>query len=61
MSDHVSMEQNSIGYTSQNVGEEVSEIQTLTQEVVNEQIKRFTVRLTRELEELTQLVQGMTT
>ena len=41
--------------------EEVSEIQTLTQEAVNEQIRRFISPLTRQLEELSRLVQGKVT
>ena len=41
--------------------EEAPEFQTLTQEAVNEQIRGFITPLTRQLEELTRLVQGMTT
>ena len=40
---------------------EVPEFQTLTLEVVNEQIRGFIAPLIRQLEELTRLVQGMTT
>ena len=47
--------------TSENVGGENPEIQTLTEEAVNEQIRGFIDPLTRQLEELTWLVQGMST
>ena len=60
MSDHVSTEENVTGISSQNV-EEVSEIQSLTQEAVSEQIRGFIAPLTHQLEELTRLVQGMET
>ena len=40
---------------------EVSEFQTLTQEAVGKQIRVFVASLTRQLDELTRLVQGMTT
>ena len=46
---------------SENVEGEVPEFQTLTQEAVNEQIRGFIAPLIRQLEELTRLVQGMTT
>ena len=36
-------------------------MQTLTQEAVKEQIREFIAHLTRQLEGLTRLVQGMTT
>ena len=49
------------GNSSENVEREVNEIQTLTQERVNEQIRGFIVPLTRKKEELTRLVQGMLT
>ena len=45
----------------ENVEGEVPEFQMLTQEAVNEQIRWFIAPLTRQLEELTRLVQGMTT
>ena len=61
MSDHGSTEEITNGISSKNVKGEVSEIQTLTQEAVNEQIRRFITLLTRQLEKLTRLVQGMTT
>ena len=49
------------GNSSENVEREVYKIQTMTQEVVNEQIKRFIAPLTRQVEKLTRLVQGMVT
>ena len=61
MSDHGSTEEIANGNSSENVEREVSEIQTLTQEAVNEQIIGFIAPLTRQLEELTRLVQAMTT
>ena len=61
MSDHGSTEENVTGNSSENVEGEVFEIQTLTQEAVNEQIRAFVAPLTRKLEELTRLVQGMVT
>ena len=61
MSDHGSTEENTSGISSENVGREVFEIQTLTQEAANEQIRGFIAPLTRQLEKLTRLVQEMTT
>ena len=61
MSDNGSTEENVIGILSENVEGEVSEIQTLTQEAVNERIRGFIAPLTRQLEELSWLVQGMVT
>ena len=61
MSDDGSTEEIANGNSSENVEREVSEIQTLTQVAVNEQIRGFISPLTRQLEELTRLVQGMTT
>ena len=61
MRDHGSTEGNAAGILSENVKGEVSEIQTLTQEAVNDKIRWFFAPLTRQLEELAQLVQGMTT
>ena len=43
------------------MSKESFQFQTLTQETVNEQIRGFIAPLTRQLEELTRLVQGMTT
>ena len=61
MSENGSSEENVTGNSSENVEGEVSEIHTLTQEAVSEQIEGFVVPLTRQLEELTRLVQGMVT
>ena len=47
--------------SSENVKREIPEFQRLTQEAVNEQIRGFIAPLTRQLGELTRLVQGMTT
>ena len=57
ISDHGSTEENAI--SSETVKGEVSEIQTLTQEAVNEQIKGFIAPLTRQLE-LIRLMEEMT-
>ena len=56
-----SIEENATGNSSENVEGEVSEIQTLTQEAVNEQIRGFIAPLTRQLEEFTRLFQGLVT
>ena len=61
MSHHGNSEEIAHKSSSENVDGEIPEIQTLTQEAVNEQIRRFIAPLTRQLEELTRLVQGMTT
>ena len=61
MSDHGSKEENATGISSENIKGEVSAIQTLIQEAFNEQIRGFIAPLTRQLQELTRLVQGMTT
>ena len=61
MSDHGSTEENATGISSENVEGEVSEIQTLIQEAINEQIGGFIASLTGQLEELTRLLQEMTT
>ena len=61
MSNHGSTEEIANRCSSENVEEEVSEFQTLTQKTVKEQIRRFIAPVTRQLEELTRLVQGMTT
>ena len=45
----------------ENVKRESPDIQTLTQEAVNEQIRGFIAPLIRHLEELTRLVQGIST
>ena len=59
VSEKSSTEDNRAGNSSENIEEEVPEIGTLTQEAVNEQIKEFSNPLTRRLEEMTRLVQGM--
>ena len=61
MSHHGSTEEISNRFLSENVERENPEIQTLTQEAVNKQIRRFIAPLTRLLEESTRLVQGMST
>ena len=61
MRDHGSMEENATEIPSENVEGKKSEIQTLTQETVNEQIRGFKAPLIRPLEELTRLVQGLNT
>ena len=61
MSDHGSTEENVTGKSSEKVEREVSEIQTLTQEAVNERIGGVLAPLSRHPEELTLLVQGMVT
>ena len=61
MSENCSVENSRTGYSSVNAEEEVLEMRTLTQEAVNEQIQGCIVPLTRQLEELTLLVQGMVT
>ena len=59
MSDHGSKEENAIGISLENVKGEISEIQPLTQEAVNEQIRGLIAPLTRQLE-LIRLMQEMT-
>ena len=61
MSNHGSTEEIAKRVSSENVEGEVPEFQTLTQEAVNEQIRGLIAPLNRQLEELTLLVQGMTT
>ena len=61
MSNHGSTEEIANGSSSENVEGGVSEFQTLIQEAVNEQIRGFIAPLTRQLEKLTRLVQGMIT
>ena len=61
MSNNGSTEESANRSSSENVEGEVPEFQTLTKEAVNEQIRGFFGPLTRQLEELTRLVQGMTT
>ena len=61
MSNHGSTEEIDNGVSSKNVEGEIPEFQTLSQEALNEQIRGFIAPLTRQLEELTRLVQGMIT
>ena len=62
MSHHDSTEEIANRSSSKNVEGEIPEFQTFqTPEAVNEQIRGFIGLLTRQLEELTRLVQGMTT
>ena len=58
---HGSTEEIAHRSSSENVEGELPEFQTLTQEAVNEQNRGFSAPLTRQLEELTRLVQGMAT
>ena len=59
MSQSGGVEDHRASNSSEYIEEEVPEIRTLNQEAVNEQIKGFIALLTRQLEELTGLVQGM--
>ena len=61
MSHHGSTEEIANRSSSEDVEGQIPDIQTLTQEAVNEQIRGFIAPLTHQLEELTRLVQGMTT
>ena len=61
MSHHASTEELVNSSSSENVEGESPEIQTLTQKAINEQIRGFIAPLTRQLEELTRLVQGKST
>ena len=61
MRNHASTEEIAHRSSSENVGGEIPEVQTLTQEAVSEQIRGFIAGLTRQLEELIRLVQGITT
>ena len=61
MSHHASTEEVVNRSLSENVERELPENQTSTQEAVNEQIRGFNAPLTHQLEELTRLVQGMST
>ena len=60
MSNHGSTEEVASRSSSENVEREAPEFQTLTQEAVNEQLRGSVAPLTRQLEELTRLVQGKT-
>ena len=61
MSDRGSIEENVTGSSTENIEGEVSEIQTLTQEAINEQVKWLIAPLSRQLKVLTRLLQGMMT
>ena len=61
ISNHGSREEIANRSSPENFEAEVPEFQTLTQEAVNEQIRVFIAPLSLQLEELTRLVQGMTT
>ena len=61
MSHQGSSEQIASRSSSENVDGEILEVKTLAQEAVNEQIRGFIAPLTRQLEELTRLAQGLTT
>ena len=61
MSENGSIEESRAGNSSENAEEEIPKIHTLSREAVSEQIKGFVAPLTRQLEELTRLVQGMVT
>ena len=61
MSHHGSAEEIANRSSSENVEGENPEIQTLTQEAVNEQIIGLIAALTRQLAEMTRLVQGFST
>ena len=58
---HGSTEEIAKKCSSENVEREIPEFQTWTHEGVKEQIRGFIAPQTRQLEELTRLVQGMTT
>ena len=60
MSNHSSTEK-SLTEVHRKMSKKSQEFQTLTQEAVNEQIRGFIAPLTRQLEELTRMVQGVTT
>ena len=61
MSNHGSTEEIANRSSLENVEGEITEFQALTHEAVNEQIRGFIPRLTLQLEELTRLVQGLST
>ena len=61
MSNHGSTEEIGNRSSPENVEGETPEFQMLTQEAVNEQFRGFIAPLTIQLEELTRLVQGITT
>ena len=55
------IEDNSVGKSTKNNEQEVRKARHLTKETVNEQIEGFTAPFTRQLEQLTRLVQRMLT
>ena len=59
MSENSIVEENQTNTSSENIEEEIPEVHTLIQKAVKEQIKKFIAPLTRQLEEMTRLVQGM--
>ena len=61
MSNYGCTEEIADGNSSENVEGEIPEFQALTQEAVNEQIRGFIAPLTLQLEELTRLVQRLST
>ena len=61
MSENGDVEENRSSTSSEKVEEEIPEIHTFTQEAVKEQIKGFISPLTRQVEEMIKLVQGMVT
>ena len=61
MCENISIAENVVEDSLENVEGEISEIQTLTQEAVNEQMKWFIALLTHLLRKLTRWVQVMTT
>ena len=61
MSENDSVDENITVNSSENVEGEVSKINTLTQKAVNGHIKGYIAPLTRQLAELTRLLQGMIT
>ena len=61
MSHHGSTEGIANRISSENVDREIPEFQTMTKEAFKEQIRGFIAPLMRQMEELTRLVQGMST
>ena len=61
MSENGSIEKNVTGNSSENVDGEIPNMHTLTQEAANDRIKGFIALLTRQLDALIRLVQGMVT
>ena len=61
MSHHGITEEIANRSSSENVEGEIAEFQMLIQEAVREQVRGSTAPITRQLDDLTRLVQGMTT